>query len=146
MTKFIRLAINPVVVGCRARSTYCYLLKLEETCDANTWGVHLLDLKEKQGLAPNFTVIDGGQMARKGQKDVWPDIPAHGDTFHALKPFLAMISYLENRALDAIKIIEDLKHKIKRSRGRWKGEDKQQDLLQKLIEAEEASQESCFTG
>lgn len=74
---------NPVLVGCCARSTYCYLLKLEETCDANAWGVHLLDLREKQTLSPDFTVIDGGQAARKGQKDAWPDIPAHGDIFHA---------------------------------------------------------------
>ena len=82
---------DPVLVGCCARSTYCYLLKLEETCDANSWGVHLLDLKEKQNLAPDFTVIDGGASARKGQKDAWPEIPAHGDTFHALKPFLELI-------------------------------------------------------
>ena len=29
---------DPVLVGCCARSTYCYLLKLEETCDANSLG------------------------------------------------------------------------------------------------------------
>ena len=114
---------DPVLVGCCARSTYCYLLKCEDTCDANAWGVHLLDLKEEQKLAPDFTVIDGGQAARKGQKDAWPEIPAHGDTFHALKPFLELVCYLENRAIDALKIIEDLNHKIRHRRGKWKDDD-----------------------
>jgi hypothetical protein len=113
---------NPVLVGCCARSTYCYLLKLVETCDANSWGVHLLDLMQKQELSPDFTVIDGGKAARTGQKDAWPDIPARGDTFHALKPFLELVSYLENRAMDALKKVEELNHKIAHPRGKWKGE------------------------
>jgi hypothetical protein len=135
---------DPVLVGCCARSTYCYLLSLEEACDANSWGVHLLDLKEKQGLAPDFTVIDGGKAARSGQKDAWPEIPAHGDTFHALKPFLELVSYLENRAMNALEIVEDLKHKIILPRGKWKGEGKQQELFQKLIKAEEISKKAVL--
>lgn len=130
---------DPVLVGCCARSTYCYLLSLEETCDANSWGVHLLDLKEKQRLAPDFTVIDGGKAARCGQKEAWPDIPAHGDTFHALKPFLELVNYLENRAIDALKIVDELQHKIKNPRGQWKDENKRLVLYQKLLRAEEAA-------
>src|SRR5271154_4965966 len=133
---------HPVLVGCCARSTYCYLLKLVESCDANSWGVHLLDLMEKQGLSPDFTVIDGGKAARSGQKDAWPDIPARGDTFHALKPFLELVSYLENRAIDDLKKVEDLNHKIVHPRGKWKEEDKQDELLQKLIEVEEDSKKA----
>jgi hypothetical protein len=129
---------DPVLVGCCARSTYCYLLKLEETCDANAWGVHLLDLREKQALVPDFTVLDGGKAARSGQKEAWPDVPAHGDIFHALKPFLEMVSYLENRAMDAVKAVEEVKHKIKSPKGKWKNENTQQELLQKLIKVEEA--------
>jgi len=130
---------NPVLVGCCARSTYCYLLSFEETCDANTWGVHLLDLQEKQKLNPDFTVIDGGQSARKGQKDAWPNIPAHGDVFHALKPFLELVSYSENRSKDALKEVESLKHKIAHPRGKWKDESKMQELKVKLILAEETN-------
>jgi hypothetical protein len=130
---------DPVLVGCCARSTYCYLLKLEETCDANSWGVHLLDLREKQGLAPDFTVLDGGQAARKGQKDAWPEIPARGDTFHALKPFVELITYLENRAIDALKVTDDLNHKIIHRRGKWKDEESRLVLYKNLLEAEEVS-------
>jgi len=130
---------DPVLVGCCARSTYCYLLSLEQSCDANSWGVHLLDLQEKQRLAPDFTVIDGGKAARCGQREAWPNIPAHGDTFHALKPFLELTNYLENRAMDALKIVDELKHKIKQPKGQWKNEDKRFTLYQKLLGAEEAS-------
>ncbi len=84
---------DPVLVGCCARSTYCYLLSHEDSCDSTTWGVHLLDLKEKQSLSPDNTIIDGGKAARCGQKESWPDIPAFGDTFHALHPFLQIVSF-----------------------------------------------------
>lgn len=130
---------DPVLVGCCARSTYCYLLSLVESCDSNSWGVHLLDLKEKQQLSPDFTVIDGGKAARCGQKEAWPATPAHGDIFHAFKPFLELVTYLENRALDTIKVIEDLSHKIKGRRGQWKDENKRITLYEKLLKAQEAS-------
>lgn len=131
---------DPVLVGCCARSTYCYLLSLVESCDANSWGVHLLDLKEKQGLIPDLTVIDGGKSARCGQKEAWPDVPAHGDTFHALKPFFELVAYLENRALDALKTVEDLKSKINGRRGKWKDIDNRMPLYEKLLKAENASE------
>jgi hypothetical protein len=133
---------DPVLVGCCARSTYCYLLSLEETCDANAWGVHLLDLREKQNLCPDFTVIDGGKSARSGQKEAWDDIPAHGDIFHALKSSLELVVYLENRVATAIKIVDDLKHKIKIPRGKLRAKEKQKELIAKLDAAEEASQKA----
>lgn len=131
---------DPVLVGCCARSTYCYLLSLVESCDANSWGVHLLDLKEKQKLTPDLTVIDGGKSARCGQKEAWPDVPAHGDTFHALKPFLELVTYLENRALDALKAVEDLNQKINGRRGKWKDIDNRMPLYEKLLKAENTSE------
>src|SRR5215207_4315120 len=78
---------KPVLAGCCHRSTFCYLLKLEDVCDGNTWGVHLLDLQQEQKLRPDFTILDGGTAARAGQKEAWPETPAHGDVFHALEPF-----------------------------------------------------------
>lgn len=131
---------NAVLVGCCARSTYSYLLSIVESCDANSWGVHLLDLKEKQGLTPDLTVIDGGKAARCGQKEAWPDVPAHGDTFHALKPFLELLAYLENRALDALKAVDDLSQKVNGRRGKWKDIDNRMPLYEKLLKAETASE------
>lgn len=131
---------NPVLVGCCARSTYCYLLNLVETCDANAWGVHLLDLAEKQSLNPQYTVIDGGKAARCGQKEAWPETPAHGDIFHALKPFLELVTYLDNKALNSLKAVEGLKHKIMKRRGVWRDADKRMSLYEKLLKAEKESE------
>ncbi|WP_205879074.1 hypothetical protein [Leptolyngbya sp. BC1307] len=39
-------AHRPVLVGVDAASTYCYLLKLVDHRDEDTWGCHLLDVME----------------------------------------------------------------------------------------------------
>lgn len=127
---------DPVLVGCDTRSTFCYLLSLEETCDANTWGVRLLDLQEKQGLKPEHTIADGGPAARRGQKDAWPEVSCHGDVFHALYPLNKLVSYLDNRAAEVFKIVEGLAHKIQCPRGKWKQEHTYQALLQNLEKSE----------
>lgn len=135
-------AQDPVLVGCDAQSTYCYLLSLEEHCDANAWGVHLLDLQEKQGLKPNHTIADGGRMARSGQTEAWPSIPCHGDVFHALKPFNDLLSYADNRAIESLKVIEEIKHKLNHPWGKTKKEDKRRELFEKLAAAEESSEKA----
>jgi hypothetical protein len=135
-------AKDPVLVGCDAHSTYCYLLSLEEHCDANAWGIHLLDLQEKQGLKPDHTIADGGRMARSGQTEAWPDIPCHGDIFHALKPFSDLLSYLDNRAIDSLKVIEEIKHKLNHPWGKTKKEEKRKELFEKLVEAAAASEKA----
>ena len=133
---------HPVLAGCCTRSTFCYLLSQEESCDANSWGVHLLDLKEKQSLKPDNTIADGGASARKGQQEAWPETPCHGDVFHALKPFSDSISYVSNREIEAAKEVENLTHKIINPRGKWKNEDSQKELLQKLSVAEQVSEKT----
>ena len=127
---------DPVLVGCDTFSTYCFLLSLEDTCDANTWGVRLLELSENQNLNPDHTVADGGPAARRGQKDAWPDVPCHGDVFHALHPLNKLVCYLDNRVAEALKIVEELKHKIRSPRGKWKQDELYQALLQNLEKAE----------
>jgi hypothetical protein len=133
---------KPVLVGCCDRSTFCYLLKLEASCDSTSWGVHLLDLQQKQKLNPDFTILDGGTAARAGQKEAWPEIPAHSDVFHALKPFSELSSYLERRSSAAFTIVSDLEKKIKSRRGIWKDTDKRFALYQKLLAAEKAWQKA----
>lgn len=127
---------DPVLVGCDTFSTFCFLLSLEDTCDANTWGVRLLELSEKQGLRPDHTIADGGPAARRGQKDAWPDVPCHGDVFHALHPLNKLVCYLDNRVTEAFKVTEELRHKIQCPRGKWKQGQNHQTLLQNLENAE----------
>ncbi len=52
-------ANRPVLVGIDHRSTHCYLLAVEDSCDETTWGVHLLVLSD-HGLDLERTIADGG--------------------------------------------------------------------------------------
>jgi hypothetical protein len=99
---------RPVLVGADIASTYCFLLSLEEHRDADTWGIHLLDLQER-GFAPQATVADFGTGIRAGQKQAMPGVPCRGDTFHALNEIVPVVSYLENRAYEAIAEHEQLR-------------------------------------
>lgn len=89
---------KPVLVGMDVESTYCYLLAAADHCDETTWGVHLLDLS-KHGLCPDYTIADGGQALRSGQRAAWgQEISCHGDIFHAEAALNELASYLERRA------------------------------------------------
>jgi hypothetical protein len=59
----------PVLVGVDARSSYCYLLSLENHRDAVTWGVRLLELQDR-GFDPDYVVADAGYALRAAQTEV----------------------------------------------------------------------------
>ena len=82
---------QPVLVGIDAASTYCYLLAAEDHRDADTWAVHLLDLKAR-GLNPGYTIADAGTGLRAGQKLAWPGTPCHGDVFHICQQFETLVN------------------------------------------------------
>lgn len=90
-------ASQPVLVGMDVASTYCYLLEAVGHCDETTWGVHLLELRDR-GLQLDYTIADAGQALRAGQKAAWGDLPCHGDLFHAEKSLTELSCFLANRA------------------------------------------------
>jgi hypothetical protein len=92
---------HPVLVGVDTASTFCYLLSQEEHRDADTWGVRLLELAE-HGLAPDAIVADFGTGLRAGQALALPQVPCRGDVFHLVRDLEQAVSYLENRAYDAL--------------------------------------------
>ena len=92
---------QPVLAGIDLDSTYCYLLAAVAHRDAETWGIHLLDLTE-QGLHPDYTVADGGRGLRAGQALAWPGVPCNGDVFHGLQELTRLSATLERRAYAAI--------------------------------------------
>jgi hypothetical protein len=63
---------DPVLVGVDARSTFCFLLSLEQHRDADTWGDRLLELVDR-GFAPEATVADFGAGLRAGQQEALPN-------------------------------------------------------------------------
>src|SRR5262249_36543915 len=97
----------PVLVGACAHSTYCYLLSQEEHRDGDTWGVRLLELRDK-GFDPEATIADFGTGLRKGQKQALPDTPCRGDVFHPLRDLQALATHLDNRAYAAIAQLDQL--------------------------------------
>jgi transposase-like protein len=126
---------DPVLVGVDARSTFCFLLSLEEHRDADTWGVRLLELVDR-GFAPEATVADFGSGLRAGHQEALPEVPCRGDVFHALYNIGPLAGYLENRAYETIDARSKLERKqatAERRRGR-----KDQSLTNKLSYARPA--------
>jgi hypothetical protein len=92
---------QPVLVGADVHSTYCYLLSLEQHRDAETWAIRLLELQDR-GFNPDSTIADFGTGLRAGQKLAMPQVGCRGDVFHALQELEKGVTFLENRAYQAI--------------------------------------------
>jgi len=110
---------RPVLVGADVDSTFCYLLSLEDQRDGDTWAFRLLELQER-GFHPQATIADAGSGLRAGQNLAMPDIPCRGDVFHALQTVRPLVTFVENRAYDAIAARSDLERK--KARRRWRGQ------------------------
>jgi hypothetical protein len=106
---------QPVLVGVDTKSTFCYLLSLEDHRDADTWGVRLLDLVN-QGFNPQATVADAGSSLRAGQAQALPNVPCQGDVFHIVRELATVVSFLENRAYDALETSEECERRRDRLR------------------------------
>lgn len=100
----------PVLVGADITSTYCFLLSREDHRDADTWAIRLLEAQER-GLAPTAAIADFGTGIRAGMKLAMPGVFCRGDVFHALQELTPAVTYLENRAYDAITAQHKLEHK-----------------------------------
>ncbi|HZW31763.1 MAG TPA: hypothetical protein VFF52_13705 [Isosphaeraceae bacterium] len=111
---------GPVLVGLDTASTFCYLLSLEEHRAADTWGVRLLELAEC-GFAPDATVADFGTGLRAGQRLALPEVPCRGDVFHRLHDLEPVVTYLENRAYDALEACARLERQQARQRRPGRG-------------------------
>lgn len=111
---------KPVLAGVDLESTYCYLLTEEARRDGNTWGVRLLELQD-QDISVEFTVADGGKGLRAGQAEAWPEVPCHGDVFHALRDLGAASTYLVNRALGRVAYRDKLERKMERAKKKGQG-------------------------
>jgi hypothetical protein len=111
---------RPVLVGSDIPSTYCYLLSEEEHCDETTWGVRLLELAA-QGLNPEYTLADGGLALRAGQAAAWPDVPCHGDVFHAQRELGKLAFYLAHRASGCTTARQKLEQQMQRQKRYGRG-------------------------
>lgn len=111
----------PVLVGVDLDSTYCYLLAKEKHCDRVTWGVHLLDLEEKQGLNPDYIIADFGKGLRAGHEEAWASIECRGDIFHPLYDMRKLCRFLHKRMADAKAKRSALEKRMQKKRQKGEG-------------------------
>jgi hypothetical protein len=110
---------RPVLAGIDTDSTYCYLLSLEDHRDADTWGIRLLEAKDR-GFQPEATIADAGKGIRAGQALAMPELPCRGDVFHALQTVQSLATFLENRAYGTMGVVANLARK--KARLKWRGQ------------------------
>ena len=115
-------AQQPVAVSVCAHSGYCCLLSQEQHRDADTWGVRLLELKER-GFDPTATIADFAGGLRAGQELALPGVPCRGDVFHAEYEFHKVVRYLESRAYKALATCVKLERQLA-SPGKWRDKNK----------------------
>jgi hypothetical protein len=127
---------QPVLVGVEVASTYCYLLSLEERRDGETWGVRLLELRDR-GFAPQAIIGDGGSGLQAGQALALPDVLRRGDVFHVLHEVTPLVTFLENRAYQALTACA----KLERQQAQWERKHGRRDgsVGQKLRHARPAA-------
>jgi hypothetical protein len=131
---------HPVLVGCDADSTYCYLLSQEEHRDTETWAVRLWELADR-GLRPEATVADGGAALRAGQDLARPGVPCRGDVFHILMEEVGpLLRAAEGRAYKAIEARSKLEKQLA-TPGKWRDQHRL-SLAQKLRHAREEEAEA----
>ena len=106
---------QPVLVGVDARSSYCYLLSLENNRDFVTWGVRLLELQDR-GFDPDYVVADAGSALRAAQTEVMSDTPCRSDVFHTLMQGTEVATKLENRAYGIMATCVEYQRKIARAK------------------------------
>lgn len=92
---------KPMLTGIDIPSLYCYLLVDEEQRDFETWGMHLLDLKE-QGLNPERIIGDDAAPLQAAHKYVFQNAPYDLDNFHILQDLMDLRRYFRNRLKTAI--------------------------------------------
>ncbi len=104
---------RPVLVGCDADSTHCYLLSQETRRDAETWGRRLGELV-KRGFDPEATIADmRPAIIVAGQRQVLPDVPCRGDVFHIhYEEVGPLVRVLESQAYQAIALCGQLEKKL----------------------------------
>ena len=123
---------QPVLVGVDLCSTYCYLLSSESHRDADTWGVHLLQLQAR-GFDPDYVVADAGYALRAAQAEIMPATRCRSDVFHTLMEVTEVVGKLENRAYEVMARCADFERKL--ARAKQQGRPTNQSWLKQLRDA-----------
>ena len=105
----------PVLSVVDVPSTYCCLLAAEQQRDADTWGIHLLDLQQRQGFAPVTLLGDAAKGLQAGVKEAGLG-PCRADIWHPERDLGEVVRFLENRAYAAIGSYDKLDRQLRNKR------------------------------
>ena len=111
---------TPVLAGTDHDSGYCYLLSAEAHRDADTWGIHLLDLRD-QGLNPDHTIADQAKGLRAGQELALPGVACHCDCFHLFYAMERFAHVLTRRADGCTTARQQLDRKMAQAKKKGRG-------------------------
>jgi hypothetical protein len=127
---------QPVLVGVDVASTYCYLLSPEEQRDGVTWGLRLLELQDR-GFAPQAIMSDAGSGLLAGQDLALPDVPQRSDVFHVGRELAPLVTFLDNRAYEALAVCVKLERQ--QAQHQWRQGRRDVRISQKLRYAQPAA-------
>jgi hypothetical protein len=102
---------KPILTGIDIPSLYCYLLANAQNRDFDTWGMHLLDLKN-QNLNPNRFINDDASAIKAAAEYVYPNTPCDLDHFHIIKDLMDLRRYFRNCLKTAITNTKTLQAKV----------------------------------
>lgn len=111
---------TPVLAGTDHDSGYCYLLQSAAHRDADTWGSHLLDVRD-QGFNPEYTIADQAKGLRAGQDIALPGIACHGDCFHLFYDVERLAGFLERRAEGCTTTLHHVERKMTQAKHKAHG-------------------------
>lgn len=78
---------------------------------SDTWGIHLLDLKE-QGFRPERVFGDDADGLRAAHQYVYPTVPYDLDHFHVIRDLMDLRRYFRNSLKSAVTLRDTLQTKV----------------------------------
>ena len=87
---------QPILTTIDIPSRFCALLAKETHRDADSWGVHLLDLGAR-GFQPDTNISDQASGLKKAFEYVLPNTELRFDHFHIIKASKDLVRFLKNR-------------------------------------------------
>jgi len=130
---------QPILAAVDIPSRFCALLAKEEHRDADSWGVHLLDLVDR-GFQPDNNISDQASGLKKAFEDVLPGTELRFDHFHTIKASKELIRVLKNRKISATTQAITLYERTEKAREKGKDHGRLSDQLAMAIQTMAAAE------
>ena len=124
---------KPILTTVDINSRFCAMLEKEDHRDADSWGVHLLDMVDR-GFQPDINISDQASGIKKAFEDVFPNTELRFDHFHIIKATKDLLRFLKNRKKSAATKAINLYLRMDKARMKGKG----QRLSARLVSANNA--------